>query len=137
MCPALAANYRRAPLNLSSAADDLTETWNPRVAGQINDVLVKVVKVLGDFEWHHHPATDEAFLCLTGRLTIDLRDDEREQERTITLDPGDLYVIRRGVFHCPHSPLGASVALFEAAGVKNTGDAGGALTAPVDRPLGA
>jgi mannose-6-phosphate isomerase-like protein (cupin superfamily) len=127
--------YRTAPLNLRSAADALHEVWSPRVAGRVNDVLVKVARIHGDFVWHNHPDTDEAFLCLGGRLTIDVRDGEPEQERSVVLEQGDVYVIARGVYHCPHSADGASIALLEAAGVVNTGASGTDLTAPVDRPL--
>ncbi|HEY8300846.1 MAG TPA: cupin domain-containing protein [Jatrophihabitans sp.] len=126
---------RTTPLNLPHAADTLSETWSPRVAGQVNDVLVKVARLEGDFVWHNHPDTDEAFLCLSGQVTIDLRDGDPERERSITLDPGDIYVIPRGVYHCPHSASGAAVALLEAAGVINTGAVDSDLTAPVDRPL--
>jgi mannose-6-phosphate isomerase-like protein (cupin superfamily) len=127
---------RTSPINLPAAAAGLAETWSPRVAGRINEVLVKLARLDGDFVWHNHPDTDEAFLCLSGHLVIELRDGDRHAERSIELRPGDLYVIPRGVDHCPHAPAGATVALFEAAGVVNTGQAGGELTAPVDRPLG-
>jgi mannose-6-phosphate isomerase-like protein (cupin superfamily) len=126
---------RNGPVQLRAAAERLAEVWSPRVAARVNDVLVKVVRIEGDFVWHNHPDTDEAFLCLGGSLTLDVRDGDPEQERSVVLEPGDLYVIERGVFHCPHAPEGATVALFEAAGVVNTGAAGGELTAPVDRPL--
>ena len=123
------------PLDLVFSASGLAEPWSPRVAGQVNDVLLKVVRLAGDFVWHNHPDTDEAFLCLSGSRTIDLRDVPDRDERTLTLNPEDLYVIPRRIYHCPHSAEGAAVALFEAAGVTNTGAAGGALTAPVDPPL--
>jgi mannose-6-phosphate isomerase-like protein (cupin superfamily) len=122
-----------SPINLASAAAGLPEAWSPRVAGRVNEVVVKVARLDGDFVWHNHPETDEAFLCLDGQLVIELRDDEGE--RSIELLAGDLYVIPRGVYHCPHAAAGATVALFEAAGVVNTGQAGGDLTTPVDRPL--
>jgi mannose-6-phosphate isomerase-like protein (cupin superfamily) len=120
---------------LPSAAAALADTWSPRVAGQVNDVLIKVVRIEGEFVWHDHPDTDEAFLCLGGRLAIDLRDAAPGEERTVELAEGDLYVIPRGVQHRPRSSDGATIALLEAAGVVNTGGAGGSLTAEVDRPL--
>jgi len=147
------AGSRTGPIDLAVAAAGLAEVWSPRVAGRVNDVLVKVARLDGDFVWHNHPDTDEAFLCLDGRLVIDLRDgidpeggiDLRDgidlegggptRARSIELAPGEFYVVPRGVYHCPHAPGGATVALFEAAGVVNTGQAGGGLTAPVDRPL--
>lgn len=122
-------------LDLLTAASGLGELWSPRVAARVNDVVIKVARIQGDFVWHNHPDTDEAFLCLDGRLTIELRDGDGAPERTITLDRGQLAVVPRGVFHCPHSADGASIALFEAAGTVNTGAVRGALTAPVDLPL--
>src|SRR4051794_21216414 len=97
------AGSRTGPINLTVAAAGLTEVWSPRVAGRINDVLVKVARLDGDFVWHNHPDTDEAFLCLDGRLIIDLRDGidladgEPTRERSIELTPGELYVVPRGV----------------------------------------
>ena len=106
------------------------------MAGRVNDTLVKVARFDGDFVWHRHLETDEAFLCLSGRLVILLRDgDDAASERSVELGEGDLFVVPRGVEHCPRAPEGATVALFEAAGVVNTGTAGGDLTAEVDRPL--
>ncbi len=128
-------DVRTVPRDLAAAAGGLAETWSARVAAQVNDVLVKVARIEGDFIWHNHPDTDEAFLCLAGEVTLDLRDGDGDDERTVTLTPGDFFVVPRGVFHCPHSPSGASIALFEAAGTVNTGEAGGDLTSPVDRPL--
>jgi mannose-6-phosphate isomerase-like protein (cupin superfamily) len=126
--------HRTEPLHLEAAAQRL-DTWSPRVAAQINDVLLKVVRIEGDFVWHDHPDTDEAFLCLSGRLTIDVRDGDPARERSVILGAGELYVIPRGVQHCPHAEPGTTIALLEAAGVVNTGAAQSELTAPVDRPL--
>ncbi len=117
------------PVNLTAAAGRVEELWSPRTVGAVNDLLVKVARIEGEFVWHDHPDTDELFLVLTGRLVIRLRDGEVE------LRPGDLYVVPRGVEHCPLADPGTSIALLEPAGVVNTGDAGGALTAPVDVPL--
>ena len=123
------------PVNLPDAAAGLAELWLPRVAGRINDVLVKVVRISGDFVWHDHPDTDEAFLCLDGRVDIEVRDPETSLIDTVVLQAGDLFVVPRGVRHCPHAADGATIALFEAAGVVNTGATGGDLTAAVDVPL--
>ena len=130
--------HRKTVLNLADAARALTETWSARVAGQVNDILLKVARVEGDFIWHDHPDTDEGFLVLEGQLVIDLRDagpGDAATERSIVLEPFDFYVIPRGIFHRPHSDSGATIALFEAAGTVNTGRVGGELTSPVDRPL--
>ena len=78
----------------------------------------------GEFVWHAHPETDDFFLVLSGRLTIQLRD------RDIELGPGELFVVPAGVEHCPRSDEGAEILLIEPRGTVNTGDAGGELTAP-------
>jgi mannose-6-phosphate isomerase-like protein (cupin superfamily) len=123
-----------APINLGSSAAGLAETWSARVAGAVNDVLVKVARIEGDFIWHNHPDTDEGFLLLSGDLVIDMREDDGT-EHPVTLAPSDFFVVPRGVFHRPRSAGGATITLFEAAGTVNTGTEGGALTVPVDVPL--
>jgi len=82
------------------------------------------VKVLGEFVWHRHDDTDDFFLVLAGRLTIQLRDRD-----DVVLGPGELYVVPRGVEHCPKADEETHVLLIEPRGTVNTGDAGGALTA--------
>jgi mannose-6-phosphate isomerase-like protein (cupin superfamily) len=79
--------------------------------------------VKGEFVWHKHDETDDFFLVLEGRLTIQLRD------RDVVLEPGELFVVPRGVEHCPKADEEAHVLLIEPAGTVNTGDAGGPLTA--------
>jgi mannose-6-phosphate isomerase-like protein (cupin superfamily) len=97
--------------------------WQPRIVAQINDYDVRIVKVKGEFVWHKHDDTDDLFLVLKGHLTIQLRD------RNVELDEGELYVVPRGVEHCPRADEEASVLLIEPSGTVNTGDAGGPLTA--------
>lgn len=120
---------------LVEAASRLDDTWSPRVAGRVNDVVVKVARIEGEFVWHDHPATDEAFLVLSGRLRLQVREGAPQQERTIDMGPGDFFVVPRGVEHCPTAEPGTTIALIEAAGTVNTGAAGGSLTAPVDQQL--
>ncbi len=127
--------YRANPINLGESAARLPEAWSPRVAVKVNDVLVKVVTIEGDFVWHNHPDTDEAFLVLGGSMAIDVRDGDPETERRVELAIGDMFVVPREVFHCPRSRSGATIALLEGTGVVNTGNSGGQLTAPVDRWL--
>ena len=81
------------------------------------------MKVKGEFVWHKHDDTDDFFLVLEGHLTIQLRD------RDVELDAGELFVVPRGVEHCPSADEEAHVLLIEPAGTVNTGDAGGPLTA--------
>ena len=106
-----------------------SEHWSPKTVAALNDYEVKVVKILGDFVWHTHDDTDELFLVLDGELTIQLRDGD------VTLTAGQLYVVPRGVEHCPVAEGEVSAVLIEPTGVVNTGDAGGALTATDDHTL--
>ena len=90
---------------------------------KINDYEVKVVRIQGEFVWHQHDDTDELFLVLDGELTIALRD------RDVVLRPGELFVVPRGVEHCPRAAGEVRAVLLEPVGVVNTGNAGGPLTA--------
>ena len=103
-----------------------TEHWAPKKIAEINDYDVKIVKVQGDFTWHAHADTDEFFLVIDGQLTIQLR------ERDVMLGPGELFVVPRGVEHCPRAETETAVLLIEPRGVVNTGDAGGELTAEAE-----
>lgn len=85
------------------------------------------MKVKGEFVWHKHDETDDFFLVLDGRLTIQLRD------RDVDLEEGELFVVPRGVEHRPKADEEAHVLLIEPAGTRNTGDAGGPLTAGEER----
>jgi len=102
----------------------LDAPYTPGIVGSYNDNKLAVVKVLGEFVWHSHADTDDFFLVLSGRLTIQLRD------RDVVLEPGQLFVVPRGVEHCPKADVETHVLLIEPRGTVNTGDAGGALTAP-------
>ena len=106
-----------------------SEHWSPKVVATMNDYEVKVVKVKGEFVWHSHADTDELFLVVDGTLTIQLPDGD------VTLGPGQLFVVPRGVEHCPVAAEEASILLIEPAGVVNTGQAGGDLTATHDTTL--
>jgi mannose-6-phosphate isomerase-like protein (cupin superfamily) len=103
------------------------EHYAPKIVGQLNDYKIQLVKVQGEFVWHAHPDTDDFFLVLAGRLTIGLRD------RDVELGPGQLFVVPRGVEHCPRADDEAHVLLIEPIGTPNTGDAGGERTAREER----
>jgi mannose-6-phosphate isomerase-like protein (cupin superfamily) len=105
----------------------LRGVYEPGIVGYINDYKVQIVKVRGPFVWHKHDETDDFFLVVRGRLTIHLRD------RDVELEEGELFVVPRGVEHCPDAREEAHVLLIEPKGTVNTGDAGGGLTAePVE-----
>lgn len=82
-------------VSLPTEADLLTEFWSQRVVGEANGTLLKIAKGIGETRWHSHDDQDETFLVLSGRLTVQLRD------RDIVLEPGDLFVVPKGVEHCP------------------------------------
>lgn len=95
-----------------------SEHWSPKVVARLNDYEIKVVRLQGEFVWHTHADTDELFLVVRGELTIRLRDED------ITLRPGQLFVVPRGVEHCPIAHGEVHAVLIEPVGVVNTGDAG-------------
>ncbi len=111
------------PVDLHSALARIDGPWSPRTVAVINDYDIRVVKNEGEFTRHSHPDTDEVFLVLSGSLTIRLDDDE------VTLGPGQLYVVPRGVHHQPISVDGAEVVLVEPSTTVNTGDTPSHLTA--------
>jgi mannose-6-phosphate isomerase-like protein (cupin superfamily) len=111
--------------NVQTALDAIAEPWQPHRLASINDYEVKVVKLAGEFVWHAHPETDELFWVISGRLVLQLRDGDVE------LGPGDVYVVPRGVEHCPKADGEVSAVLIEPAGTVNTGDAGGERTSAV------
>ena len=107
----------------------VTETWSPKVVARLNDYEIKVVKLDGEFVWHSHDDTDELFLVVAGTLRIQLRDGDVE------LSAGQLYVVPKGVEHCPIADGEVHAVLIEPAGVPNTGNAGGDRTAAYDDSL--
>ncbi|MBB4278657.1 MULTISPECIES: cupin domain-containing protein [Rhizobium] len=116
----------RTAINLSQKMSLIKDQWMPRVIAEMNDYQFKVVKLEGDFVWHDHPETDETFLVLDGELRIDFRDGP------VTLGPGELYVVPKGVEHKPYAENEVQLMLIEPKGVLNTGHAGGDRTAEND-----
>ena len=117
---------RSEVINLAEKLSLFREHWSPRVIAELNDYQFKLVKLEGEFVWHEHRETDEAFLVLKGEMEIRMRD------RTVTVHEGELFVVPRGVEHAPRAVRECHVLLLEPRGVVNTGDAGGPLTAPND-----
>jgi mannose-6-phosphate isomerase-like protein (cupin superfamily) len=104
-------------VDLAEKLSRFSEHWRPKIVSSFNGHDIMVVKVLGRFVWHAHPETDDFFLVLKGRLTIEMRD------ASVTLGPGQLYVVPRGVEHCPVAEEEAELLLIEPAGTPNTGNA--------------
>ncbi len=113
-------------INLRDKLAGFAEQWSPRVIAELNDYQFKLVKLKGEFVWHSHRATDEAFIVLEGAMTIDLRDG------AVSLAAGDMYVVPKGVEHKPRAEHECHVLVVEPRGVVNTGGAGGPRTADND-----
>ncbi len=113
----------RDKVNLADKLETFDEHFQPKIVGWFNGHKIQVGKVRGEFVWHSHPDTDDFFLVLKGSLTIQLRD------RDVELREGELYVVPRGVEHCPRADSEAHILLLEAAGTPNTGDADAAPAA--------
>jgi mannose-6-phosphate isomerase-like protein (cupin superfamily) len=106
------------PVDLAQKLSTFDDHFQPRIVGYYNDNKIQVGKIKGEFVWHSHPETDDFFLVLKGRLTIKLRDGDVE------LGEGDLFVVPRGVEHCPVADEEAHILLIEPHGTPNTGDSG-------------
>lgn len=108
-----------APRSLDDVFASFEQTWEPRIVAKVNDYDVRVAKVDGEHTWHSHADTDEFFLVLAGRFSIDLRDSD-----PVVLEPGDTYVVQRGVEHRPRAEPDTRILMFEPAGTPSTGDEG-------------
>jgi mannose-6-phosphate isomerase-like protein (cupin superfamily) len=102
------------------------EHFQPKVIAQMNDYQFKLARVEGEFVWHRHGETDEAFIVVEGELTIDFRDG------AVTLRAGEMFVVPRGVEHKPSAASECKIMLIEPVGTVNTGEVGGEMTAPND-----
>ena len=103
-------------IRLAEKLDTFSDHWQPRIVGRFNDCDVMVVKAKGEFVWHHHDDTDDFFLVLKGNLRIEM------ERGNVTLGPGDLYVVPKGVEHRPVAEEEVHVLLIEPSGTPNTGD---------------
>lgn len=103
-------------VNLAQAFARFQDPWNPRIAGQVNDMAIKLVKLEGAFDWHHHEVEDELFLVVSGRLRMKLRTGD------IDLAPGEFLIVSAGTDHCPEAlETPCHVLLVEPATTLNTG----------------
>jgi mannose-6-phosphate isomerase-like protein (cupin superfamily) len=104
-------------INLAEKFSSFTDRWSPKIVGDVNDMHVKVVKIAGEFVWHHHEAEDELFLVVQGRLLMQFRDGSRE------IGPGEFIIVPRGVEHCPKTLTDeVEMVLLEPKGTLNTGN---------------
>ena len=103
-------------VNLNQKLQLFQEHWKPKIVGELNGQMVKLVKFQGPFVWHHHEGEDEMFLVIKGRFRMEFRD------RQVWLEEGEFLIVPRGVEHCPVAEEEAHVLLFEPASVLNTGN---------------
>lgn len=109
------AAHKLQKINLAEKFALITQPWQPRIAAELNGQHVRLAKLAGSFDWHHHEHEDEMFLVVQGALEMHLRD------QVIHLGPGEFLVVPKGVEHKPVAPQEAQVLLFEPAGTLNTG----------------
>jgi mannose-6-phosphate isomerase-like protein (cupin superfamily) len=103
-------------LNLDRAFEKIDAPWKPRIAAQLHGVALKLVKLQGEFVWHHHDAEDEVFLVIRGQLTMRLRDGE------VVINPGEFLLVPHGVEHQPFAADDTWVMLIEPTETRNTGN---------------
>ncbi|HJS42255.1 MAG TPA: cupin domain-containing protein [Gemmatimonadales bacterium] len=111
-------------VNLTEMFGRFHEYWKPKIVGEVNDSLVKLVKFQGEFVWHHHDHEDELFLVVKGRMRMDLRD------RQVIVGPGEFIIIPHGVEHKPVAEEETEVLLFEPNSTLNTGNVRNERTVP-------
>jgi len=103
-------------VNLAEKFGCFSDHWSPKIVADLNDSHVKLAKVQGEFVWHRHAEEDELFVVVKGELTIELRDG------AVTLGPGELVVIPKGVEHRPVAAHEVHLMLIEPKAIRHTGD---------------
>ncbi len=103
-------------VNVTQKLSLFKDHWSPKVVGEVNDFEVKLVKLQGDFVWHHHENEDEMFFVVKGRLLMKLRDGD------LWLDEGEFVIIPHGIEHMPVAPEEVHIMLFEPKNTLNTGN---------------
>jgi len=112
----MATSIEIEKVSLAGKLNRFSDYWSPKIVGELNDSYIKLVKLKGEFVWHHHETEDELFLVVEGKLLIKLRD------RDIELEEGEFVVIPRGVEHLPIAEQEAHVLLLEPKTTLNTGN---------------
>jgi mannose-6-phosphate isomerase-like protein (cupin superfamily) len=115
-----------SPVNISEKLSRLKDYWKPRIVAEMNDYQFKIVKLEGDFIWHHHSESDETFIVIEGYLRINFRDG------SVDLGPGEMFVVPKGVEHKPFAEHEVKLLLVEPRGVTNTGEGVNERTAQND-----
>ena len=113
-------------INLKEKLSKFSDHWSPKIIAEMNDYQFKLVKIKGDFVWHNHADTDEAFIVVEGKMKIEFENE------TVELNEGEMYVVPKGVEHKPFAEDECKIMLVEPRGVVNTGNTEGDLTALTD-----
>jgi mannose-6-phosphate isomerase-like protein (cupin superfamily) len=113
-------------INLKEKLSKFSDHWSPKIIAEMNDYQFKLVKIKGDFVWHNHADTDEAFIVVEGKMKIEFENE------TVELNEGEMYVVPKGVEHKPRAETECKIMLVEPRGVVNTGNTEGDLTASND-----
>lgn len=113
-------------VNVAHKLSLFTDLYSPRIAGELNESYVKLVKLKGEFLWHHHDAEDELFFVVKGRLRMKVREDGAERE--FLIEPGEFIIIPHGVEHLPSADEETHVMLLEPKSTLNTGNVEGVRT---------
>ncbi len=103
-------------IDLHKKLETIRQFWHPKIIGEANGQYIKLARCEGELEWHRHREEDEVFLCLEGQLRLEMRDEE------VVLNPGELFVVPRGVEHKPHAQPNTSVLLVEPKSTQHLGE---------------
>ena len=113
-------------INFREKFEKFSEYWKPKVITELNDYQFKLVKIKGDFIWHNHEDTDEAFIVLDGKIFIEF------EEKIEEINKGEMIIVPKGIKHRPYAKTEAKIMIIEPKGVVNTGEILDKLTAPND-----
>ena len=114
-------------INLASKYKKIKEHWSPKVVAEMNDYQFKLAKIKNDFIWHSHEDTDETFIVIEGKISIEFEDE------TVELSEGEMIVVPKGKKHRPFADKEAKIMLIEPRGISNTGDIVSNLTSDNDQ----
>ncbi len=109
-------------INLTEKLSQLSDYWDPHIAGELNGQHIKLVKFKGPFTWHHHEREDELFLVVKGRFRMDYLEGKSGGNDSVWIEEGELIIVPKGVEHCPVAEEECHVLLFEPVSTLNTGN---------------
>ena len=113
-------------INLKEKLSKFSDHWSPKIIAEMNDYQFKLVKIKDDFVWHSHKDTDEVFIVIEGKMSIEFKN------KTVELSEGEMFVVPKGIEHKPFSESECKIMIVEPTGVINTGDSGGEMTISED-----